>query len=57
MPEAINMSEIAAVTIERLHDRIAKLKLEALEHQIRIGRLLEILKEHELLEEVAEWQS
>ena len=57
MPEAINMSQIAAVTIERLHDRIAKLKLEALEHEIRIGRLLEVLKEHDLLDEVVEWQS
>ena len=49
------MSEIAAVTIDRLHDRIAKLKLEALEHEIRLGRLLEVLKEHDLLEEVLDW--
>jgi hypothetical protein len=55
MPEAINLSEIAITTIERLHDRIAKLKLEALEHEIRVGRLLEVLKEHDLLEEVLDW--
>jgi hypothetical protein len=55
MPEASNLSEIATTTIERLHDSIAKLKLEALKHEIRVGRLLEVLKENDLLDEVVDW--
>ena len=55
MPEAINTYEIAAATIDRLHGMIAKLKLEALEHEIRVGRLLEVLKENDLLDEVLDW--
>ena len=34
-----------------LHGRINKLELESLEKEIRIGRLLDLLKEHDLLED------